>query len=132
LRPPAAAAHAAGRSRRVRDGPARGRGTGRDRTAPGRLRGGVPRERHAGAGREALSDGGRHLAGAGVYRYVMRRLWWAYPLYLLTVTPGRRRVFDRGDRLFADRRLGVSAACGLRPPGAAVIHPAPGTSTGTR
>src|SRR5262249_59556904 len=28
---------------------------------------------------------GRQLTGADVYRHVMRRLWWAYPFYLLAV-----------------------------------------------
>ena len=33
-----------------------------------------------------LADG-RQIQGADVYRYVMRRIWWAYPFYLLSVTP---------------------------------------------
>lgn len=63
-----------------------------------------------------LTRDGRLIAGADVYRHVMRRLWWAFPLYLLTVAPGLRRLFDRGYRVFADHRLGISRACGLRPP----------------
>ena len=63
-----------------------------------------------------LWNDGRHIAGADVYRYVMRRLWWTYPLYLLSVVPGLRQLFDLGYRLFADNRLRISAACGLRPP----------------
>ncbi len=59
---------------------------------------------------------GRQLQGADVYRYVLRRLWWAYPVYLLAVAPGLRRLFDRGYRAFADHRRWISAACGLRPP----------------
>ena len=62
-----------------------------------------------------LADG-RHLAGADVYRYVMRRLWWAYPLYLLAAAPGLRRLFDRAYRAFADRRHRISAACRLPTP----------------
>jgi hypothetical protein len=31
-----------------------------------------------------------------VYRYVMRRIWWAYPLYVLSVAPVLSRIFDRG------------------------------------
>jgi predicted DCC family thiol-disulfide oxidoreductase YuxK len=65
--------------------------------------------------RLVLADGD-HLAGADVYRYVLRRLWWAHPLYLLAIAPGTRRAFDAAYRAFADRRLRVSAACGLRPP----------------
>jgi uncharacterized protein YqjF (DUF2071 family) len=56
---------------------------------------------------------GSHLAGADVYRHVMRRLWWAYPLYLGASAPGLRRVFDAAYRAFADRRLRISHACGL-------------------
>jgi hypothetical protein len=63
-----------------------------------------------------LSDGA-HLVGADVYRYVMRRLWWAYPLYLLAATPGLRRLFDGAYRRFADNRHRVSAACRIDAPG---------------
>src|SRR5262249_9126056 len=61
---------------------------------------------------------GRQFTGADAYRYVMRRLWWAYPLYLLTVAPGLRWLFDHAYRAFADHRFRISAACGLRPPDA--------------
>jgi predicted DCC family thiol-disulfide oxidoreductase YuxK len=63
-----------------------------------------------------LFDDGRQLAGADVYRYVMRRLWWAYPLYLLSIIPGVRHLFDIAYRMFADHRMRFSASCGLRPP----------------
>jgi uncharacterized protein YqjF (DUF2071 family) len=59
-----------------------------------------------------LADG-THLAGADVYRYVMRRLWWASPLYVLAAAPGLRRVFDGAYRIFADHRHRISAACRL-------------------
>ena len=58
---------------------------------------------------------GRQLAGADVYRHVMRRLWWAYPLFLLASARGSRWLFDRAYRAFADRRLLISHACGLHP-----------------
>ena len=63
-----------------------------------------------------LFNDGRQLAGADVYRYVMRNIWWAYPLYLLSIVPGLRQLFDLGYRVFADNRLRISSACGLRPP----------------
>lgn len=63
-----------------------------------------------------LFPDGSHLAGADVYRYAMRRIWWAWPVYALAVTPGLRRVFNRAYRAFADRRLRLSAACGLHAP----------------
>jgi predicted DCC family thiol-disulfide oxidoreductase YuxK len=62
-----------------------------------------------------LRNGGQ-VVGADVYRYVMRRLWWAYPLYVLTVVPGLRWVFNRAYRVFANNRMHISSACGLRPP----------------
>lgn len=60
-----------------------------------------------------LADG-RHLAGAEVYRYAMRRIWWAWPLYLFSITPGFRSLFDWGYRTFARHRYRVSDACGLK------------------
>ena len=62
-----------------------------------------------------LADG-RHLAGPEVYRYATRRIWWAWPLYLFSITPGFRTLFDRAYRKFADHRHQISAACKL-PPG---------------
>jgi predicted DCC family thiol-disulfide oxidoreductase YuxK len=58
-----------------------------------------------------LADG-RQVRGADVYRYVMRRIWWAYPLYLLSVAPVLSRVFDWGYRTFAVNRDRFSRACG--------------------
>ncbi len=63
-----------------------------------------------------LADG-RQVRGADVYRYAMRRIWWAFPLYLLSVTPLLSRVFDWGYRTFADNRYHVSHACRLPAPG---------------
>lgn len=54
---------------------------------------------------------GTQLRGADVYRHVMQRIWWAYPLYLLSVTPVLRRMFDWGYRTFADHRHCISRAC---------------------
>jgi predicted DCC family thiol-disulfide oxidoreductase YuxK len=57
---------------------------------------------------------GRLIRGADVYRYVMQRVWWAYPLFLLSTAPVGRRMFDFGYRTFARNRFRVSRACGLR------------------
>ncbi len=65
-----------------------------------------------------LHADGRLTSGADVYRFVMRRLWWAYPLYVLSIAPGGRQVFDRAYRTFARHRLAVSSACGMEPPSA--------------
>ncbi len=51
------------------------------------------------------------IAGADAYRFAFRRIWWARPLYLLSVTPGLRGLFDRGYRTFAENRYRVSKAC---------------------
>jgi predicted DCC family thiol-disulfide oxidoreductase YuxK len=63
--------------------------------------------------RLVLADG-RQISGADVYRHVMRRIWWAYPLYLFSVAPLSRRTFDWGYRTFAANRYRISGACGLR------------------
>jgi len=59
-----------------------------------------------------LTDGSE-IRGADVYRYATRRIWWAWPVYLFSITPGLRKVFDWGYRTFAVNRFRVSAACGL-------------------
>jgi predicted DCC family thiol-disulfide oxidoreductase YuxK len=60
-----------------------------------------------------LETDGTLISGPNVYRYVMRRLWWAYPLFLLSKAPGLSRVFDWGYRAFARHRTRISATCGL-------------------
>jgi predicted DCC family thiol-disulfide oxidoreductase YuxK len=60
-------------------------------------------------------DGTLH-SGADVYRYLLRRSWWGYPLYLLSQIPGFRQLFDWAYRTFARHRMRISASCGL--PGA--------------
>jgi predicted DCC family thiol-disulfide oxidoreductase YuxK len=64
-----------------------------------------------------LLPGGRGVQGADVYRYAMKRIWWAYPLYLFSVAPLLRNVFNLAYRTFADHRYQVSRICRL--PGAA-------------
>ena len=59
---------------------------------------------------------GRQLAGAEVYRYAVQHIWWAYPLYVFSVVPGLRRLWDWGYRTFRDNRHQFSTACGLPSP----------------
>lgn len=59
---------------------------------------------------------GRHIAGAEVYRYAVQHIWWAYPLYLFSVTPGLRSLWEWGYRKFRDNRHQFSTACGLPAP----------------
>lgn len=60
-----------------------------------------------------VEDSGDVIAGADAYRWAFRRIWWARPLYVLSVTPGLRRLFDLGYRTFAENRYRVSKACRL-------------------
>ena len=61
-----------------------------------------------------LQTDGDMISGADVYRYVMRRIWWAYPVYLTSVTPGLSAAFDWGYRTFARHRMRISSSCVLR------------------
>jgi predicted DCC family thiol-disulfide oxidoreductase YuxK len=54
---------------------------------------------------------GRVLSGPDVYRHVMRQVWWARPVYLLSVAPGLRSAFDWGYRAFARHRMRFSVTC---------------------
>lgn len=60
-----------------------------------------------------LLANGEQLQGADVYRYAMRHIWWAYPLYWFSITPLCRGIFDWGYRTFAAHRCRVSQACKL-------------------
>ena len=62
-----------------------------------------------------LLANGDQVRGADVYRYVMRRIWWAYPLYILSSLPLLRNVFDWGYRTFANNRYRFSRSCQLPP-----------------
>lgn len=56
---------------------------------------------------------GRQYQGADVYRQLMKRTWWAYPLFLLASAPALRQLFDGCYRRFAANRFRASAACRL-------------------
>lgn len=58
---------------------------------------------------------GRLVRGADAYRWVLRRLRWAFPLWLFAVLPPARWAFDLGYRVFARRRHQWSQVCGLGP-----------------
>lgn len=72
---------------------------------------GVPEETLLDDLRILVAETGDVIPGADAYRFAFRRIWWALPLYLLSVTPGLRRLFDRGYRAFAENRYRVSKAC---------------------
>ena len=54
-----------------------------------------------------LADG-TEVRGADVYRHAMRRIWWAYPFYILSIVPLLRGIFDWSYRVFANNRYHVS------------------------
>lgn len=74
---------------------------------------GLPVERLLDDLRLLLADG-TQVVGAEVYRYAMRRIWWAWPLYVISILPGCRWIFDRCYRVFARNRYRVSKVCRLR------------------
>ncbi len=61
-----------------------------------------------------LLSSGQQIIGADVYRYVTNRIWWAYPIYLFSITPLLRRLFDWAYRSFAINRFRFSGACGMQ------------------
>jgi len=68
-----------------------------------------------------IRQDGPDCVGADVYRFVMRRVWWLLPVYVLTVVPIGRQLFNFCYRKFADNRYKISKACRL--PGAdEVVH----------
>jgi predicted DCC family thiol-disulfide oxidoreductase YuxK len=56
---------------------------------------------------------GSIVSGPDVYRYVMKNVWWAYPLYQLSLVPGFKSAFDWGYRAFARNRMRISNACAI-------------------
>ncbi|HXG52629.1 MAG TPA: DUF393 domain-containing protein [candidate division Zixibacteria bacterium] len=71
------------------------------------------RDGDAGPDLRLLLAGGAELRGTEAYRYLMRRIWWATPLYALSILPGLRLLFDGAYRAFADNRYRISRACRL-------------------
>jgi predicted DCC family thiol-disulfide oxidoreductase YuxK len=62
-----------------------------------------------------LADGSQ-VRGPEVYRYFLKRIWWTYPLYLLSLIPGLRGLFNWSYRTFAKNRFRFSKACGVQQP----------------
>lgn len=75
--------------------------------------GGVPADARLDDLRILVHATGEVVSGADAYRWAFRRIGWAKPLWLLSVTPGLRRLFDLGYRAFAANRYRFSRACGL-------------------
>lgn len=58
-----------------------------------------------------LLASGEQIQGADTYRFVMKRIWWAFPVYLFSIAPLGRNVFDWSYRKFATHRHQISRAC---------------------
>jgi hypothetical protein len=58
---------------------------------------------------------GEQIQGADTYRYAMKRIWYAYPIYLFSIAPLCRNIFDWSYRKFATRRHQISRACKMTP-----------------
>jgi predicted DCC family thiol-disulfide oxidoreductase YuxK len=74
---------------------------------------GIPDDRLLDDFRLLLADGS-HLCGVAAYRFALRRIWWTWPLFLLSITPGFRSLLDFSYRILARNRHRVSDACGFR------------------
>jgi predicted DCC family thiol-disulfide oxidoreductase YuxK len=68
--------------------------------------------------RIVVEETGDVIPGADAYRWALRRIWWAWPFWALSVTPGLGGFFDAAYRRFAESRYRVSKACRIpvRPP----------------
>jgi predicted DCC family thiol-disulfide oxidoreductase YuxK len=58
-----------------------------------------------------LLANGEQVQGADTYRYAMKRIWWAYPVYLFSVAPIGRNIFNWSYRKFASNRHQISQTC---------------------
>jgi len=62
-----------------------------------------------------LTTDGEQVLGADVYRYALRRIWWAYGFYLLSIAPLLRDVFDWTYRTFKANRYRIFKTCRMPP-----------------
>jgi predicted DCC family thiol-disulfide oxidoreductase YuxK len=60
-----------------------------------------------------LLANGTLIEGADTYRYAAKRIWWAYPIYLFSIAPLGRSIFECGYRKFAKHRYQISHVCKL-------------------
>jgi hypothetical protein len=60
-----------------------------------------------------LLANGEQIQGADTYRYAMKRIWWAYPMYLFSIAPLGKNIFDWSYKKFAAHRHQISRACKL-------------------
>jgi predicted DCC family thiol-disulfide oxidoreductase YuxK len=60
-----------------------------------------------------LLANGERIRGADVCRYAIKQTWRAYPIYIFSVLPLGRNVFDWGCRKFAVNRYRMPRICKL-------------------
>jgi predicted DCC family thiol-disulfide oxidoreductase YuxK len=58
-----------------------------------------------------LLASGEQIQGADTYRYAMKRIWWAFPIYLFSIVPPGKNIFNWSYRKFATHRCQISRAC---------------------
>src|SRR5438093_1489015 len=56
---------------------------------------------------------GATLGGADAAVYIARRIWWAWPIWLISRIPGAMPMMRRGYRFIARRRNRISRSCAL-------------------
>jgi predicted DCC family thiol-disulfide oxidoreductase YuxK len=56
---------------------------------------------------------GDQTQGADTYRFALKRIWWAYPIYLFSIAPLGKNVFDWSYGKFAAHRHQISSTCKL-------------------
>jgi predicted DCC family thiol-disulfide oxidoreductase YuxK len=62
--------------------------------------------------RVATADGNVY-GGAQAIVFLVRQIWWAWPLYAVAKLPGMPRVLDASYRWFADHRTCMSGTCSI-------------------
>ena len=60
-----------------------------------------------------LAANNQLISGSDAYLYVMKRIWWLWPLALVFSLPGFHWVFNKAYQIFNRNRFLVSKACGL-------------------
>lgn len=60
-----------------------------------------------------LKEDGTLFRGGDVYRQVMKRIWWLFPFYIVSIIPGADLVFDWTYKFVNKNRHLVSKTCRL-------------------
>lgn len=60
-----------------------------------------------------LTPGEKIVRGADVYRAIMKKVWWLYPFFLLSLVPGLNYIFNWSYKTFNKNRHLISKTCQL-------------------